>query len=1093
MPGVIMDNGTVGGPRHAPDTQTSSNADNLRNGSLHVNGAAKGAKDHNRDKESYTGSPGIDGHKALPELPHITQGFFPFSTLVNRSVQQCWNELSDLITELAAIQVSPHSSIPLLPVNGKSAGNQSPENLQKKLRILDFAHAKRAEFIKLLVLSQWSRQARDVSKLIDLQNFVRARHQAFVDALQRVGDMKRDLVQAQVANPDLQTALEILSKGRLESLADLGYKSSKLLTARGALRRLHKVNRIISARLALHDSIPRPFRTYRVHDGRVTFVVSGEFELDLSVGAESELSQFFFVDIRFLYSPSSNIPKGRMSNELDAKINDKLRDSGLTGCFNFLHGLVLTNKIHVLFKQAIELAKGLWSETLRVELLHRTLVIQYWALKPGPKSWVEIGIKSSNGNADRQGFGVPCLGLRWMRDGQDVDSSDIEFDTDDLSMECLLRSVVALHISHLLSSAYGILSEYSLFSTGTLSSQAILNVTEPGECQLSVQLTGSRHLRVSIEPMSGAVILSATPGLSERSESDASLDRSTIDDLVARVSRLRCIAAIEELESNVRILGFETVSLKGLRNDIRKVFPTNVLRFSLFWHPSWERNWVVAATSSIASDNWWVVQLRRSSEVAADFSGPDTSVPLCSGHSMSDTFLATNHQTHSSSFPDLGYCLSGMVAIYANVSYLADLQTVEFHPPLRTLKVESDLQIPDIFIRYQVSHLPPALQLVLPAGLRRKNFLKNTVRLVFHGIDRRKNIAIFVAYGNLVAPLTDLCTLVSKSDSSLVFKRGGSSFALRLLAPAGRPVIIQLFRSLQSLECTLSILDFLRQRRLTPQSLSLTHIAFAYGPRRDLSAIIGIGLSEVPSSAELDPVRILARTDPLLFLTLGIRFNHPNPHRRVQGSLAAILNHASNEAGLDFVTEILSFTLPLMRALEQITSNASRQESFRLQVIVRNAYTFLLHYTYQGFCFQLTTSQHMGQLTWVLRELSSPEARPGHDQLKARLRGTLYHSKGNGWKGLGNGVVADAEGVSNAIWALDGCFTGTQHNTWLPRENKSDQDYSTQPISEKQSQTGAPSQAGMANDTTMTANFINDKSLQRNPVASNAADVITID
>jgi mediator of RNA polymerase II transcription subunit 14 len=234
MPGVIMDNATVGRPGHAPDTQTPSNGDNLRNGSLHINGAAKGTKDHDPDKESYIGKPGIDGHRALPELPHITQGFFPFSTLVNRSVQQCWNELSDLITELAAIQVSPHSSMPLLPVNGKSPGNQSPENVQKKLRILDFAHAKRAEFIKLLVLSQWSRRARDVSKLIDLQNFIRARHQAFVDALQRVGDMKRDLVQAQVANPDLQTALEILSKGRLESLADVSHvcthEAQQLLT-----------------------------------------------------------------------------------------------------------------------------------------------------------------------------------------------------------------------------------------------------------------------------------------------------------------------------------------------------------------------------------------------------------------------------------------------------------------------------------------------------------------------------------------------------------------------------------------------------------------------------------------------------------------------------------------------------------------------------------------------------------------------------------------------------------------------------------------------------------------------------------------------
>lgn len=147
------------------------------------------------------------------ELPHITQGFFPFGTLVNRSVQQCWIELSEVITELAAIDVPP--------ANGKPGGNQSPENLRKKSRLLEFAHDKRAEFIKLLVLSQWSRQAADVSKLIDIQGFIRTRHQAYDSALQYVGEVKRDLVRAQVANPDLKTALEVLSKGRVSSLPDV--------------------------------------------------------------------------------------------------------------------------------------------------------------------------------------------------------------------------------------------------------------------------------------------------------------------------------------------------------------------------------------------------------------------------------------------------------------------------------------------------------------------------------------------------------------------------------------------------------------------------------------------------------------------------------------------------------------------------------------------------------------------------------------------------------------------------------------------------------------------------------------------------------
>ena len=178
----------------------------------------------------------------------------------------------------------------------------------------------------------------------------------------------------------------------LTFILQLGYKPPKALTTKSTLKKLQKLNRIIGVRLALYDQFPYSFQTYRVHDGRVTFYVAGEFELDLSVGQENQSSQFFFVDIRFLFFPSSPVPKGWVLNELDMKVNDVLRDKGLFGCFGFLHNLVLTNKIQALFKQAANLARGPWSDVLRAELLHRTLVVQYWASKPGPKSWIEIGI-----------------------------------------------------------------------------------------------------------------------------------------------------------------------------------------------------------------------------------------------------------------------------------------------------------------------------------------------------------------------------------------------------------------------------------------------------------------------------------------------------------------------------------------------------------------------------------------------------------------------------------------------------------------------------------------------------------------------------
>lgn len=230
MPGVIMDNVNIEGSVRTPaineavngasgsfgNHEKSGQPSAATNGPVLVNGARRGL-----DSLGQQSKIPIRNADSKPyELPHITQGFFPFGTLVNRAVQQCWNDLSELVTELAAIQV-PHEPSSTSVMNGKSPGNQSSENVHKKLRILDFAHAKRAEFIKLLVLSQWSRQASEVSRLIDIQGFIRTRHQAYAAAVQYVGEMKRDLVRAQVANPDLKTALEILYKGRVASLPDV--------------------------------------------------------------------------------------------------------------------------------------------------------------------------------------------------------------------------------------------------------------------------------------------------------------------------------------------------------------------------------------------------------------------------------------------------------------------------------------------------------------------------------------------------------------------------------------------------------------------------------------------------------------------------------------------------------------------------------------------------------------------------------------------------------------------------------------------------------------------------------------------------------
>ncbi|KAL1998755.1 hypothetical protein VTN02DRAFT_5632 [Thermoascus thermophilus] len=1047
MPGVIMDNANISGSSPGVDAHSHNNgifisshmakkdgdALDLKNGLNHVNGSLRGPDQANTEAQRAKAEAWSDMLSQLPpELVHITHGFFPYAQLVNRSVQQCWNDLSDLIAELAEVQVPPQGQAtqPVL-ANGKPSGNQSAENMHKKLRILDFAQGKRAEFIKLLVLSQWSRRAADVSKLIDLQGFIRTRHSAYNGAVQRVGDMKRDLVRAQVANPDLKTALEVLSKGKVASMPDLGYKPPKPLTAKKMLRTLQKINRVISARLVLHDSVPDSFHTYLVHDGRVTFFVPEEFEIDLSIAEERQSSQFFFIDIRFLFSPSSPVPKGRFFDELDLKVNDILREQGLVGCFDFLHNLVLTNKINILFRQAMELSRGNWSDALRVELLHRTLIVQYWALRPGAKSWLEIGVKSGRrrDNSDESRIsGVPYLGLRWMRDNKEVDSASIKFDTKTLSMESILRSVIALHASHILREAYERLSDGALYWTRTLSLRVQMSATEPGFCYLTVQLTASRYLRVSVEPMSGTVTLSTTPTLLSRHEGDRSIEKSSVDDIVSRVSRLRCIAAMEEVESHAKVLGWETVNPRGLRLDIRRTFPSSILRFSFFSNRHWQRNWIVAATSSMDGDHWWIVKLKMapstSTHAITNEAGPGPAV-LQSAQIVTEKLFTAHQRLNYTFFADLEHCLAGMLAIHANAHYLAELRCVHSFPPVQKLQIEPGLRVPNLFIRFEASSLPPGLQISSPAGTRKKSFIKNTIRLSFQGVDPQTKCVIIVAYGQLLIPIRAISALSSKMDSSVIFQPKGGGFAIRFVVTAGKAIITDLFSRLQQLECVLSILESLRRKRVNPQSLSLSRLTFTYAATQDLRASIDIKYSGLSLPADIDAVDLRSKTTPLAHICLGINFDHLNPHRRIKESLTAILNNDSIDVGLDRVIELLPFTLPLLRALNRITTNPSRNHRPKVLVTARNAKVYLICYPGQKYRFLVTAGQHRDRLTWILKDVSSPQERSGREDIEKKLRERVYDSKGDGWKGLGNGAVADVEKFWNLISELDMCFASS--------------------------------------------------------------------
>lgn len=746
----------------------------------------------------------------------------------------------------------------------------------------------------------------------------------------------------------------------------------------------------------------------------MTFTVPGEFELDLSIAEEDHSSQFYFIDIRFLFSPSSAIPKGRLFNDLDSRINFILLKEGLVGCFNFLHNLILTNKINILFKQALELAHGHWSDTLRVELLHRTLVVQYWASKPGGKSWVEIGIKS--GRRGDNARGIPCLGLRWLRDNKEVDSADIYFNTERLSMECILRSVVALHSSHVLRSVYTQLSNGALYSKATLSIAVHLSSVEPGDCYLDMQLTRTRNLRVVLEPISGFVALQPRPMILGWNENDRNLDKFSVEIMVNRISHLRCIAAMEEVKSRARIQGWETVSPSNFKpEDVRQTFPSDVLRFALFWRKHWEKSWVIAETNSMNGDNWWVIQLRMNNP------SQTATQPRSSGNStfksaqiVTGQLVTPTERLKHSSFVDLENALSGMIALHANARYLVELREVVHFPPPQKLKLGPHLHIPDIHIQYRSSKLPISLQISPPASVKRKPLIKDTVHLSYEGTDSRTNLATLIVHGQLVSPFKNIGLLTPQMDSVVEFQPNGNRFAMRFFVSVGQPIIVAVFDRLQRLEHMLSALDTLLRKNLKPRSISLSRLGFNYGSEHQLRASLRFDYSESSASFNTDAATLLSKDSPLDLLRMRIDFGAQSPHRRIKESLTTILNTLGPEAGLDSVTELLKITLPLLSSLDQIATSSSKA-----QITVRNPKLYQIRYPSSNCRFIVTFSRRRDQAIWVLQEMNPRSQQGDRTVLDELLKEKIYKSKGDGWTGLDEGVVSEADKVGNLMQALD--------------------------------------------------------------------------
>ena len=781
----------------------------------------------------------------------------------------------------------------------------------------------------------------------------------------------------------------------------LGYIPPDPLTPRQMLKTLRNINTLLSIRLNLHETVPPHFRTFSIASGRATFSVAHEFEVDLSIADEDPTSQLYFIDFRFTFSPSpSALPSGRLRDEIEGKANDALKKEGLLGCYNFLHDFVLTYKVNVLRNQAFTMARSHWTESLRIEPLHRTIVVQYWLNRPGGKSWLEIGIKSGR-RKDLNKVNTeatPYIAVRWFRDGKEVNDALLTIDSADLSMEALLQNAIALHSIHILKSVRDKLLEDTLYANKSLFLILSTSLTEPMLNFLKVQLTPSKHVTLHIEPFSGTFTLQPTSYLFTRAERDLNSLPHPAADAATRLANLRWIVVQEEIAIRAKSTGWELIKGRQVRQeDMERWFPRDTLRISFFRRQSWSRSWLVACTSRREGESWWVIETQSggssysSNNINAAHLIPPDSLPA---------LTPTSSYAYLSRLENIA---AGIISYYVNTRYLFHLGIRHNLSPPST--AGPDAKFPILYIRLGASvhrsFLQSSKRTVLP-------WAHEVVKVTFRGMesssghnDISSGNAILLAEARMMTPVPQIDLLTPRVDSSLAFHPSSGAFAFRLVSRVGQPVIPALLHRLKRIERLIRFLEVLKPYKLKYETISLGQIVFTYSS------------NPLPLRADIN-----FDTDAAMRIT----FDKANPHIRIVDFLTNLLNA---DAGLEHVILLLNITLPLLRALDAVeTLRASPADNDPPVVLARSAEWFQIRYANPKCRFDVRLKQRRDEVKWFLSDASSSDELGSRPEDFENALQAFWVDRGEAWIGLRTGLVASADGVEGLVTRLDELVRG---------------------------------------------------------------------
>lgn len=959
-----------------------------------------GAEQTFNAQEKHT-LPEQDGKRLPPELEHWIESYVPFGKLLERMAQQTYFDLNETIDAMADIKVEHQ------PVMTNGAGVQanpdtSPASVDKKLRLMNFAQTHKDRFIKALVLSDWGRNMDQMNRLIELTMWLRQQDdmtQAAADGIMR---LKHNMIGAKMPNPNIEGALELLSTGRAPWMPDLGYMPPTPLTAERLLQTLQDMNFTLSTRLNLHEELPPLMNEYIIANGRATFTVPGEFEVDLATADAEPESPFYFIDIRLLFTPTTSFANDRLRTQLESKVNQTLADRGLRGCYDFLHGFILTHKLNVLRAQSLELVRGRWSDSVSVQQIHRSIILHYWTSQPGAKNWIELGIVSGKQQAGPSGKGgsSPRLACRWFRRGKEDPDHQLDFDFVDLSIERILRTVLTTHINGRLMAISDRFARLSADSSAV--SQQLHKSGYPIKSRLTLSLKpGLDQFTVTVQAITGEWIIA--PQSAVTAPVQAQINTSTDADVALAVQRMLCISVRDTLRTAAHRLAWVT-SARLEATAIKSLAVPEPVCYTVFERPSWGRNLAIVVTIDLRGLQWWV--LKRADP--QNWSGPSetlrrletdaVSADMRGLSSLERSFVdqislsSLKEQLGRSSIPVISRSPTGM-------------QGRRYHEP--AIFVDADK-----VCGWRSSRNIAALPSPWCTGL---------VRITSRGLDDDRSAAAGVVFtlkgafsSTAARAMLPHMPKMPMDGSDFLFHDSGAFDVVVKTALAGsllpqmRAKVMNLWRLCSYVEVALR--HHFRVTKAGPGGME-----FCYASQPKLLAELHF------------PEELSGKCDVVLAFTAeahGSDVSHRNPHCRAQEALQRKLNLAALSQTLnprncrrnfEEFCQVLRFTLPPLQVLTRLES---ADPYMRAIFHCHSATSFRLTYRppLSKQVFDIVAKRHQGRGVWLVQ--SGQKQRLPLTETGQALQ-VIWDGSGKGWKGLRNGAIAEATGIGDLLTQLD--------------------------------------------------------------------------